>query len=133
MKKVAGTLRLSLAQYRELRAFAQFGSDLDKSTQAQLARGERLQELLKQGQYEPLPVDKQIVMIYAGTNGYLDQLPVESVGEYEKRLYEYLDGSKPDLLEEIRRKQKLDDELREHIKAALDEFREKFKAFAPEA
>jgi F-type H+-transporting ATPase subunit alpha len=133
MKKVAGTLRLSLAQYRELRAFAQFGSDLDKSTQAQLARGERLQEILKQGQYEPLPVEKQIVIIFAGTNGYLDKLPVDKIGEYEQRLHEYLDGSKPDLLEEIREKQKLDDELREHIKSALDEFREKFKAFAPEA
>ena len=86
MRQVAGTLRLDLAQYRELAAFAQFGSDLDKSTQQQLNRGARLVEILKQGQYSPLPVEQQVVIIYAGTNGFLDAVPVGDVGKYETAL-----------------------------------------------
>ena len=92
MKKVAGTLRLELAQYRELAAFAQFGSDLDKATQQQLARGARLTELLKQGQYQPLPVEKQVLILYAATNGYVDALPIDSLGRYERELYAFVDA-----------------------------------------
>ncbi len=133
MKKVAGTLRLELAQYRELAAFAQFGSDLDKATQAQLNRGQRLQELLKQPQYTPLSVEKQICVIYAGTHGYLDQVVLSKLGEFERRLYDYLDASKPELLELIRERGKLDDDVSEGIKDALDTFGEKFKAMSAEA
>ncbi|MDQ7007443.1 MAG: F0F1 ATP synthase subunit alpha [Acidobacteriota bacterium] len=133
MKKVAGTLRLELAQYRELAAFAQFGSDLDKATQAQLARGQRLQELLKQPQYAPLSVEKQVVTIYAGTHGYLDGIPVSQVGEFERRLNDELSASHGDLLEQIRTEGKLSDEIQEKIKSVLDAFREKFKATMPEA
>ncbi|RMG48691.1 MAG: F0F1 ATP synthase subunit alpha [Acidobacteria bacterium] len=128
MKKVAGTLRLELAQYRDLAAFAQFGSDLDKATQAQLARGQRLQEILKQDQYSPLPVEKQIVIIFAGTNGFLDEIPVSRIAEYERRLYEFLDNSRPEVLEAIRTKKKMDDELAEMIRGALGEFRERYAA-----
>ncbi|HHN73744.1 MAG TPA: F0F1 ATP synthase subunit alpha [Acidobacteria bacterium] len=133
MKKVAGTLRLELAQYRELAAFAQFGSDLDKATQAQLARGQRLQELLKQPQYAPLSVVKQVVTIYAGTHGYLDGIPVSQVGEFERRLNDELSASHGDLLEQISTEGKLSDEIQEKIRAVLDAFREKFKATMPEA
>ncbi len=133
MKKVAGTLRLELAQFRELAAFAQFGADLDKATQAQLGRGRRLQELLKQDQYQPLPVEKQIVAIFAGTNGYLDQVPEDRVRDWERRLYEYLDASHRDLLDEIVEKKKLDDELVQKMRAALDAFREQFAAVAGQA
>ena len=93
MRQVAGTLRLDLAQYRELAAFSQFGSDLDKATQAQLARGQRLTEILKQGQYQPLPFSKQILIIYAGTQGLLDDMPVEQLREFEKGLYAYVETS----------------------------------------
>ncbi len=133
MKKVAGTLRLELAQFRELAAFAQFGADLDKATQAQLSRGRRLQELLKQDQYQPLPVEKQIVVIFAGTNGYLDQVPEDKVREWERRLYEFLDASHRDLLDEILAKRKLDDELVQKMRAVLDEYREQFAAIAGQA
>ncbi len=133
MKKVAGTLRLELAQFRELAAFAQFGADLDKATQAQLARGRRLQELLKQDQYQPLPVEKQIVAIFAGTSGYLDQVPEDKVREWERRLYEFLDASHRDLLDEILEKRKLDDDLVQKIRAALDAFRDQFAAVVGQA
>ena len=93
MRQVAGTLRLDLAQYRELAAFSQFGSDLDKATQAQLARGQRLTEILKQGQYAPLPFSKQILIIFAGTQGLLDDMPVEQLRDFEKGLYDYVDTS----------------------------------------
>ena len=95
MRQVAGTLRLDLAQYRELAAFAQFGSDLDKASQAQLNRGQRLVEILKQGQYSPLPVEKQILIIFAGTNGYLDDLPVEQCRKFEEELYRFVDNAHP--------------------------------------
>ena len=132
MKKVAGTLRLELAQYRELAAFAQFGSDLDKATQAQLARGQRLTEVLKQGQYSPLPVANQIVIIFAATNGYLDRVPVERVQDYEKRLHEFMNAQKKDVLELIERERKLTDEVRAAITAALDGFGKQYAALLEE-
>jgi F-type H+-transporting ATPase subunit alpha len=127
MKQVAGSLRLDLAQYRELAAFAQFGSDLDKATQQQLARGARLVELLKQPQYSPLPVGKQIVLIYAGTKGYLDQYPVEAIGKYEKELYQFMDSKYTDIEKGIEEKKQIDDELRARIEAMLEELKEIFK------
>ncbi len=126
MKQVAGTLRLDLAQFRELEAFVQFASELDKATQQTINRGMRLVELLKQEPYNPLPVEKQIVAIFAGTNGYLDDLPVESVRKFEKELYAFLDKERPDILQEIREKKALDDELRQKIKEALDTFKSRF-------
>lgn len=126
MKQVAGTLRLDLAQFRELEAFVQFASELDKATQQTINRGMRLVELLKQEPYNPLPVEKQIVAIFAGTNGYLDDLPVEAVRKFEKELYSFLDSEKPEILQEIREKKALDDDLKGKIKKALDEFKSKF-------
>jgi F-type H+-transporting ATPase subunit alpha len=123
MKNVAGTLRLELAQYREVEAFSQFASDLDKATQAQLARGSRLVEALKQGQYEPLAVEKQVLIIYAVTKGYVDDYPVESVGKFEKELYSFFDSSYPNLLEEIKTKKVISDELEESVKSALGELK----------
>jgi F-type H+-transporting ATPase subunit alpha len=128
MRQVAGTLRLELAQYRELAAFAQFGSDLDKATQAQLARGRRLTEVLKQPQYQPLPVEKQVVIIYAGTRGFLDALPVERIGDYERELYRFLDTRKPGVLKAIAERRQLDDALRAELDATLKEFGEEFAA-----
>ena len=126
MKQVAGTLRLELAQYRALAAFAQFGSDLDKASQNQLHRGERLTEILKQGQYEPLPVEKQILIIFAGTNGFLDDLAVSQCRVFEKALYAYLDRQTGTVLDKIREKKALDDSLRQEIKDALTEFKKRF-------
>ena len=126
MKQIAGLLRLELAQYRELAAFAQFGSDLDKATQRQLERGKRLTEILKQGQYEPLPVAKQVVIIYAATNNYLDDLPVEATAPFEAGLYEFLDTNNPELGRLIVEKGELDDELRAKIDAVLGEFKARF-------
>lgn len=122
MKSVAGTLRLELAQFRELAAFAQFGSDLDQTTQAQLARGERLVEVLKQGQYEPLPVEKQILIIYAATNGYLDDFPVNVLGRYESELDSFIESKYQDVLTEIREKKKMDEAVEGKVKKALEEF-----------
>ena len=126
MKQVAGTLRLDLAQFRELEAFVQFASELDKATQQTINSGLRLVELLKQEPYNPIPVEKQIVAIFAGTNGYLDDLPVEAVRKFEKELYAYLDNERPDILKEIKEKKALDDDLKEKIKKALDDFKAKF-------
>jgi F-type H+/Na+-transporting ATPase subunit alpha len=128
MKKVAGTLRLDLAQYRELAAFAQFGSDLDKSSQAQLNRGKRLIEILKQPQYQPLPVEKQIAIIFAGTSGLVDDLPVEQIRAFEVALYKFLDNSQPGVLEAIRTKKALDDEIRKNLTAAINDAKAKFVA-----
>ena len=128
MKQVGATLKLELAQYRELAAFAQFGSDLDKATQAQLARGERLVEVLKQDQYSPLPFSKQILIIYAGTNGYLDDVPVEQVRPFEKALYEYVDTMNPGLFENIMKKKALDDQLKTEMNKVLKECKERFTA-----
>ncbi len=126
MKQVAGTLRLELAQFRELEAFVQFASELDKATQQTINRGLRLVELLKQEPYNPIPVEKQIVAIYAGTNGYLDDLPVEAVRKFEKQLYTYLDTQRPDILKEIKEKKALDEDLRKKIDEALKDFKSKF-------
>jgi F-type H+-transporting ATPase subunit alpha len=128
MRQVAGTLKLELAQYRELAAFAQFGSDLDKATQAQLNRGQRLVEVLKQGQYEPLPFSKQILVIFAGTNGYLDDLAIEDVRPFEKGLYQYVDTMNPGLLKTIMEKKTLDDALKADIKKLLDDYKQRFQA-----
>ncbi|HWP66632.1 MAG TPA: F0F1 ATP synthase subunit alpha, partial [Candidatus Limnocylindria bacterium] len=128
MKKVAGPLRLELAQYREMAAFAQFGSDLDASTKRQLDRGERLVEVMKQGQYAPLPVEKQIVIIYAATNGYLDAIPTSAVQRYERELYTFLEAKHPGVLTEIKDKRELTPELIAKIDAALDDFAKVFAA-----
>lgn len=128
MKQVAGRLRLDLAQYRELAAFAQFGSDLDAATQAQLSRGERLVELLKQGQYEPVVVEEQILAIYAGVNGYLDDIPVEKIGEFEKELISFTKSNYPDVLKTIVSEKKLSDELEEEIKKTIEEFKKQFSS-----
>ncbi len=125
MKKVAGSLRIDLAQYRELEAFAQFGSDLDKTTQAQLARGERLVEVLKQPEFAPITTSKQIVIIFAATNGYLDQVPVDAVGRYEEELYLHMDSKASDVLEALQ-SQNLDDALREKLGTAVKEFTDHF-------
>ena len=128
MRQVAGTLRLELAQYRELAAFAQFGSDLDKASQHQLNRGRRLTEILKQGQFVPIPVERQILAIFAGTNGYLDDLDVSLLRPFEDELIRFMDHTHPDLLGQIREKKMLDDGLRGAMQAALKEFKERFVA-----
>jgi F-type H+/Na+-transporting ATPase subunit alpha len=126
MRQVAGSLRLDLAQYRELAAFAQFGSDLDKATQAQLNRGRRLVEILKQPQYQPLPVEKQVAIIYAATKGYLDPVPVEEVRRYEEELYRFLETRASNVLASIADKRILDDEIRAALDSALAEFGKQF-------
>ncbi len=128
MRQVAGKLRLDLAQYRELAAFAQFGSDLDRATQVQLARGARMVELLKQGQYQPLPVEKQVVIIYAGTQGLLDDLPVDTVREFETFFYGWLERKQPQILAEIRDKKELSDTLRETLTKAVTDAKAEFMA-----
>jgi F-type H+/Na+-transporting ATPase subunit alpha len=136
MKQVAGSLKLELAQYRELAAFAQFGSDLDKATQETLARGERLVEVLKQGQYSPMPVEKQVIQIYVATNkdeqgtGWIRNVPVEQVGRYMKELNEFLDNRHPDIAKSIAEKKALDDGIKANLNKALAEFRGLFKAEA---
>jgi len=128
MKQVAGRLRLELAQYRELEAFAKFGSDLDKATLAQINRGMRLVELLKQPQYQPMPAEKQILSLYAGTRGFLDPIPVEKITEYEKQMQEFMEAKHSDILQEIKEKKQLTPELDEKIKQALEEFAQIFQA-----
>jgi len=128
MRQVAGKLRLDLAQYRELAAFAQFGSDLDRATQAQLARGQRMVELLKQGQYQPLPVEKQVVIIFAGTQGMLDELPVDAIREFEPFLYAHLERRAPQILTDIRDKKEISDALRETLAKAITDARTEFVA-----
>ncbi|HEV8721851.1 MAG TPA: F0F1 ATP synthase subunit alpha [Candidatus Binatia bacterium] len=128
MKQVAGTLRLELAQYREMAAFAQFGSDLDQATQRQLSRGSRLVELLKQDQYQPLPVERQILIIYAGTNGFVDELPATALKKYEQELYSFIESRHPDIFADILKKRELDGDLRGKMTKALEEFKGVFKA-----
>ncbi len=128
MKKIAGTLRLDLAQFREMAAFSQFASDLDAATRAQLERGQRLTEILKQGQYVPLPVEKQVVLIYAGTNGFVDKLPVESLKEFEQELYRHIDEKAPDLWDEIRDKKEITDEVKKKLDKVLKKFIKGFVA-----
>jgi len=132
MKKYAGTLRLDLAQFREMAAFAQFASDLDAATRAQLERGQRLTELLKQGQYVPLAVEKQVVIIYAGTNGYVDKLPVESLKEFEQELYRHIDEKHADLWSDIREKREVTDEIKKKLDKVLKKFVKGFVASAEE-
>jgi F-type H+/Na+-transporting ATPase subunit alpha len=126
MKKIAGTLRLDLAQFREMAAFAQFASDLDASTRRQLERGQRLVELLKQGQYVPMPVERQVVVIYAGTTGHLDTVPVEAVREYEQELLQFVDESHPTLWKTYAEEKQLSDKLRGQLDAILKAFAAKF-------
>ncbi len=123
MKQVAGSLRLDLAQFRELEAFAQFGSDLDKVTQAQLARGTRLVEMLKQAQYEPMPVEKQVAVIFAATAGFVDSYDLRALGDYEKQYLSYLESSHPDVLKEIKEKKIISAELEGKMKGILEEFK----------
>ncbi|OLB47734.1 MAG: F0F1 ATP synthase subunit alpha [Ktedonobacter sp. 13_2_20CM_53_11] len=127
MKQVAGSLRLDLAQFRELAAFAQFSSDLDRATKARIDRGQRLTEILKQPQYRPVPVEKQVMIIFAATNGYLDSTPVDKVGEWEAAFYRYMDANHPEIGQEIvehsvKEKNKMSRELLDQLKAAIEEF-----------
>ncbi|MDR3700052.1 MAG: F0F1 ATP synthase subunit alpha [Candidatus Sulfopaludibacter sp.] len=133
MKSIAGSLRLDLAQYRALAAFAKFGSDLDKASMDQLNRGNHLVEILKQGQYQPLPLEKQIVIIFAGTKGYLDDLPVEQCRKFEEELYRFVDNAHRPLWDEIRTKKALDDELRGKVTNVIEEFKARFVAEQPAA
>ncbi|WP_136795152.1 MULTISPECIES: F0F1 ATP synthase subunit alpha [Desulfosediminicola] len=128
MKQVAGTLRLDLAQYRELAAFAAFGSDLDASTQAKLTRGERLVEILKQPQYQPLPMEKQVTIIYAGSNGYLDPLPVDTLADYEQELYNYIESNEPSIFTDLQTEQTFTDGIKDKLNKVLTSFGETFKA-----
>jgi F-type H+-transporting ATPase subunit alpha len=128
MRQVAGKLRLDLAQYREMAAFAQFGSELDKATQAQLNRGARMVEVLKQGQYMPLAVERQVLIIHAGTAGHLDELPVEAVAAFEDALYAFVEGRYPTIFQEIREKRELSDALRAQMDKAIEECRAEFLA-----
>jgi F-type H+-transporting ATPase subunit alpha len=128
MRSVAGTLRLDLAQFRNLEAFAQFGSDLDKASQDQLNRGKRLVEILKQGPSSPVPVEKQVAIVFAGTNGYLDDLRVEDVRRFERELYDYLDVARSSLLESIRERRELNDDIKQELREAIEEFKQRFQA-----
>jgi F-type H+-transporting ATPase subunit alpha len=128
MRQVAGSLRLDLAQYRELAAFAQFGSDLDKATQAQLNRGRRLVEILKQPQYQPLAVEKQVMIIYAATKGFIDSVAIEDVRRYEEDLYRFLETRYARVLTTIAEKKIIDDELKGVVETALKEFGQQFGA-----
>jgi F-type H+-transporting ATPase subunit alpha len=128
MKQVAGTLRLDLAQYRELAAFAQFGSDLDKATLAQLNRGQRMVELLKQDQYVPMLVEHQIIVIFAGTNGYVDDVPVNAVKKFEQELLRFMASKHPTVLDDIKSKKQIDEDLKGRAKAAIEEFKKSFTA-----
>jgi F-type H+/Na+-transporting ATPase subunit alpha len=127
MRSIAGTLRLDLAQYREMAAFSQFASDLDAATRKQLDRGARLVEILKQGQYVPQPVEKQVVIIYAGTNGFLDKFPVDSLQRYESELFAYIDAHEKAIFEDIKKKKVLDDDLKKRLSARIEEFNQRFE------
>jgi F-type H+-transporting ATPase subunit alpha len=128
MKKVAGPLKLDLAQYRALAAFAQFASDLDRATRDQLTRGEKLSEIVKQPQYQPLGVEKQVAILYVATTGKLDDVPTPRVREFESQFYRYLETEKPEVLTELAKKMALSDELASALDGAVDAFRESFLA-----
>src|SRR5690606_7635962 len=128
MRQVAGTLRLDLAQYRELAAFSQFGSDLDPATQKQLNRGKRLTEILKQPQYRPLPVEKQVAIMFAAVNGHLDSVEVEQLRAYEEGLYAFFETRHPGVLGQIAEKKTIDDELKAVVSAAVEEYGREFAA-----
>jgi F-type H+-transporting ATPase subunit alpha len=132
MKQVAGTLRLDLAQFRELQAFSQFGSDLDKATQAQLARGERLTEILKQPQYQPMEVEKQVLEIWAATNGFLDDLELSQVRRFEAELLKFVETSHPGILQSIREKKTLTEDIKAEMEQALRDFKERFGSMVEE-
>jgi len=126
MKQVAGSLRLDLAQYRELAAFAQFGSDLDKATQAQLARGERLTEILKQPQYQPMDVEKQVLIIWSAINGYIDDVPVERIKKFEAELVRFIENSHPGVLQALREKKAIDADIQKDLEQSLKDFKERW-------
>jgi F-type H+-transporting ATPase subunit alpha len=128
MKQVAGTLRLALAQFRELAAFAQFGADLDKSTLAQIERGKRMVELLKQGQYVPVPMEDQVIAIFAATSGMMDDVTVENIKRFEAELIAYMKDKKADVRKEVAEKKAIDDELKAKLTAAIQEFKKSFIA-----
>ncbi|MCK5222222.1 MAG: F0F1 ATP synthase subunit alpha, partial [Candidatus Aminicenantes bacterium] len=128
MKQVAGSLKMDLAQYRELAAFTQFGSDLDKVTIAQLERGKRLSELLKQDEGVPLSVEKQIVIIFAGTKGYLDEFPVSAISEFEEKLLVYVEKGNPGIYRKIREEKKISEELEAEMHEAIKDFVEEFRS-----
>jgi len=128
MKQVAGTLRLDLAQYRELAAFAAFGSDLDAATQAKLTRGERLVEVLKQPQYQPLPMEKQVTILYAGANGHLDTLPVDALADYEKELYSFIESNEPSIFTDLAQEKVFNDAIKAKLDGVLKKFGDTFKA-----
>jgi F-type H+-transporting ATPase subunit alpha len=128
MRQVAGRLRIDLAQYRELAAFTQLGSDLDKATMAQLARGERMTELLKQGQYVPMPVEEQVAILYVGVNGFLDELPVDAVQEFEKEFFQFMHTQYPEILAEIREKKVISEELTDRMNRVIAGFAKDFGA-----
>ncbi len=128
MRQVSGSLRLDLAQYRALAAFAQFGSDLDKASQQQLTRGSRLVELLKQPQYQPLPVEKQVLIVYAGTSGVLDDLPLDKIRAFEVELFRFVENAHPSILTDIKEKKEMTDDLKKATNAALKEFKDRFVA-----
>ena len=127
MKQVSGSIKLELAQYREMEAFAQFGSDLDESTKQLLDRGSRLTEILKQDQYIPVQVEEQVVAIFAGVNGYLDQIPLEKVKDYEKQLLSDIKANKPEILEVIKKEGKISDDLMKKLKTYINNFTSNFK------
>ena len=130
MRKVAGTLRVDMAQFRELEAFAQFGSDLDKATQRQLNRGRRLVQILKQPQYRPMDAEREVMILFAGANGFLDEVPEDSVLDYESQMLEYMDSKHPELLAELKEKGDISDELNEKMRKALGEFKNVFQPSA---
>jgi F-type H+/Na+-transporting ATPase subunit alpha len=133
VKQVGSTLKLDLAQYRELAAFSQFGSDLDPLTQKQLNRGKRLSELLKQPQFQPLSWQRQVIILFAGTQGYLDDLPVSDIQAFEEGLYKYFDASQSSVMDELTKKKSLDDDLRNKLHAAMKDYKAGFSAEKPEA
>jgi F-type H+-transporting ATPase subunit alpha len=134
MRQVAGSLRLELAPYRSLEAFAQFGSDLDKASRNQLNRGKRWVEVLKQRPYSPIPVEKQVAILFACGNGFLDDIAIEDIHRFELELYQFLENGKPEVLQAIREKKELTGEIKNQLKAAVKEFKEeRFKKSAPEA
>ena len=127
MKQVAGTLRLDMAQFRELEAFAAFGSDLDAATQRQLTRGQRLVEILKQPQYQPLPMEKQVTILYAGTKGYLDEFPIDMVEKYEAGLYKFIEDRYPQVFSGLKENQAITDDVEKVMQEALNAYNEEFK------
>jgi F-type H+-transporting ATPase subunit alpha len=128
MKKVAGPLKLDLAQYRELAAFAQFASDLDRATRDQLTRGEKISEVIKQPQYQPLPVEKQVVILWVVTNGFLDDVPTARIREFEQNFYRFLEAERPELLSTLAAKPELTDEIVDSLRKATSDFKETFTA-----